>query len=474
MRKILLLALAGVLGLIGVMQAAPAQPDAPSFGVSDVDDGSGDAAVSSPSAWYCPWVEAGDIVDSDVIVASEPTVDVDLALFHPIANEEPGSLSVQLVGPAATAIDTGTVLRVGESPAVVEISNGPAAAASMAYADKFIATDQCVVSVPKIWYLPGGSTKTGSVTEIRLFNPFADTAHVALTAYSEFGVDVIADLEGLDVAGRGWTTIDMEPYLPFRDDLVFTVSTDQGLVIPALVRSDQWGEAMWPGTRPAESWEFPIVTVGELEPFISVMSAGTDAIEVSVDIVTPDGTVADARQVTVDSDAPRLIPLSDLAGPPFGVRLRASAPIAATAVAVVPEVDEGLDDEATTTTVEADTTGGDEASIPSITGIAGTNGLARSSPSWIVPIGTLPDTQTSMWVMNTGSEAVIFTYSPLGDLAPVASDPITVAAGSIIEIPVEAGIGYYGFQVEADGPVTVAWAVSGDRGAGLASGIASE
>lgn len=472
MRRVLLLALAALAGFVGFVQVAPPEPDAPTFGVPEIEDPGG-GAVASPSAWYCPWVEAGDIVDSDVIVATEPSVDIGLTVLHPIANEEPGTLSVELAGPGATAIATGSVLRVGESPAIVEISNGPAAASSMQYADNFISADQCIVSVPKIWYLPGGSTRTGTITELRLFNPFADTAEVTVTAYSEFGIDLVADLDGLDVAGRSWTTIDLEPFLPFRDELVFTVSSEQGLVIPALIRSDDRGQAMWPGTGPSETWDFPIVTAGELEPFISVMSAGDDGIEVSIDIITPDGAVRNARQVTVESSVPSLIPLSDLAAAPFGVRLRATAPVAATVVAVVPEGDgdggEGSLEE-TTTTVAGDV----DPDVPFITGLAGTNGLARSSSSWIVPLDTLPDLATSMWIMNTGTDPVQVTFEPLGDLEPVPGEPVTVPPESILEVPVEVGIGNYGYRIEADGPVSVAWTISGERGVAIVSGIASE
>ena len=61
-----------------------------------------------------------------------------------------------------------------------EVTNGPATVASMSYADSFISADQCLVSVPKIWYLTGGSTKTGTITRLRLFNPFADNAEVTI------------------------------------------------------------------------------------------------------------------------------------------------------------------------------------------------------------------------------------------------------------------------------------------------------
>lgn len=474
MRRILLLAAAGAIAFVGFVQLAPAEPDPPSFGSPDTEDPAAGGAVASPSAWYCPWVEAGDIVDSDVIVATEPSVEVDLTLLHPIANEVPGELAFDVAGPGATAVATGSVLRVGESPAILEISNGPAAAASMQYAEKFISADQCIVSVPKIWYLPGGSTRIGTITELRLFNPFADTAEVTVTAYSEFGIELPADLDGLDVAGRTWTTIDLEPFLPLRDELVFAVSTTQGLVIPALVRTDDRGEGMWPGTRPAETWDFPIVTVGELEPFLSVMSAGDDAVELSVDVITPGGAVRNARQVTLESAVPVRIPLSDLAAPPFGVRLRATAPVAATAVALVPESDGSGEGslEATTTTVAEERAG--EIDTPFIAGLAGTNGLVRPSRSWIVPLDTLPNAETSMWLMNTGTEQATVSYAPLGDLEPVPADPIVVPAESIVEVPVEVGIGFYGYRIEADRPITVAWTIHGEPGAALVAGIASE
>jgi hypothetical protein len=475
MRRVVLLLLAGVVGAIGLMQVAPPPAGAPEFG-SPTTDEPGGGAVASPSAWYCPWVESGDIVDSDVIVVSEPTVDIGLTLLHPISNEAPEFFETELVGPGAVAIATGTVLRVGESPAVVEISNGPAAAASMQYADKFISADQCIVSVPKIWYLPGGSTRTGTITQLRLFNPFADDAEVTITAYSEFGIDLVAELDGFDVAGRSWTTIDLEPYLPFRDELALTVTATRGLVIPALVRSDDRGEAMWPGTGPAETWDFPIVTAGGLEPFIAVMSAGGDDIVVAVDIITPEGAIRNAREITIESSVPGVIPLSDLAAPPFGVRVRASAPIGASVIAVVPTADpdevggEIPPDEETTTTLDDTTTSAPDGAF--ITGLAGTVGLARPASEWLVPLDTLPDAETTMWILNAGLEPVSVVYEPLGELEYVLGEPVIVAPESILGVPVEVGIGYFGYRVVADGPVTVAWTIHGQRGVAFASGIA--
>lgn len=477
MRRIILLAIAGVLGFFGLVQVAPTAEEGPNFGTVEV--AIPDGAVASPSVWYCPWVEAGDIVDSDVIVATEPDVDVNVTLLDPLANAEPTSAAFHLIGPGATALATGEALRVGESPAIVEISNGPATAAAMEFADAFIASDQCIVSVPKIWYLTGGSTKTGTITRLRLFNPFADNAEVTVTAYSEFNLDLVAELDGFDVAGRSWATIDIETYLPFRDELAFTVTSNQGLVIPALVRSDDRGEAWWPGVAPAETWEFPIVTAGDLAPSIAVMSAGDDEIVVSVDIVTEEGTVRNAREIVVDSSAPGLIPLSDLAAPPFGVRLRATAPIAASAVATVPQDDvEGGDgsvaDETTTTTVDESTSTTEVTEEDFVTGLAGTVGSARASSSWIVPVDTVPGSETTLWIMNSGVDPVSVTYSQLGEVEYTLADTIEVPGESILGIPVDVGIGIYGYGVVADRPVSVAWEISGKQGVALTAGVPSQ
>jgi len=480
MRRLLLLLLASIIGLVGLVQIAPDPVEGPEFGDSDISEG--DGAVASPSVWYCPWVEAGDVVDTDLLVASDVTVDVGMTLLDPISNTDPTEFVFNMVGPGATGIDVGNIARRGESPATVEVSDGPAAVASLQRSDAFLAGDRCTVSVPKVWYLTGGSTKTGTFTEIRLFNPFADNAEVTITAYSEFNLDLIADLEGIDVAGRSWTTIDLEPFLPFRDEMAFTIEASSGLVIPSIIRSDDRGEAMWPGTAPSQTWEFPIVTPGQLEPFVAVMSAGDDDITVTVDIVTETGTITAAREIVIDSSAPALIPLADIAAPPFGVRLRASRPIAASVLAVVPSGDndeagegEGGEGLETTTTVVDETTTSTTPIVESefIRGLAGMVGATAPSTKWVVPLDTLLDATTTLWIMNTTGELATVNVQPLseGDL-PISS--LTIEPGTTIGFAVDVGIGTFGYSVESDTPVSVAWEIVGDRGVALVAGIAAQ
>jgi hypothetical protein len=340
--------------------------------------------------------------------------------------------------------------------------------------DGFISGDRCAVAAPSLWYLTGGATKPGTFTKLRLFNPFADNAEVTITAFSEFDLDPVSDLEGIDVPGRDWTTIDLGPFLPLRDQLVFTVETTSGLVIPVLIRTDARGEATIPGSGPSDTWEFPIATAGELEPFISVMSAGADEIVVTVDILTETGMVRDAREVTVGAATPSLIELSDIAAPPYGIRLRASAPVAASVIALVPVV--GVDEipenpgDGTTTTA-----GGDGTTPPTpqrfVRGMAGTTGASTPASRWIVPIDTLVDAETTVWVMNTGTVPATLTVQPMEE-AETPPFEVIVGPETIIAVPVEVGVGVFGYSIVSDAPISVAWEIAGERGVALFSGIA--
>ena len=483
MRRVLLMVAAALVAVVGLVQIGPPEPPAPEF-ESDAA-GESDAAAANATVWYCPWVEAGDVLDTTIAVATRGDASVDMTLLDPLTNAEPTEFSFDLIGPGATGIDTGNLLRRGESPATVEISDGPASAISVQLADGLVSADRCLVSVPKKWFLTGGSTKTGTFTQIRLFNPFADNAEVAITAHSEFDLDLSPDLDSIDVAGRAWTTIDLEPFLPFRDQLVFEIVAEQGLVIPVLVRTDEHGEAMWTGTAASETWDFPVVAPGGLDPSLAIMSAGEDTISISIDIITEGGTTVAAREVVLDSTTPVLVPLGDLAAPPFGARVTASAPVVATVVATVLDVEaeEGGEEappDVTTTTVHDDATDTTESTDTTVVvedfvrGLAGTIGSPSVSTSWIVPLTTLIGSETTLWIMNGGSEVASVTLLPLGEGEFLSEEVMTVEPGTIAGIPVDVGVGTFGYEVVSDLPVSVAWEISGDRGVALVTGIPSE
>jgi len=472
MRKILLAMLAIAVVVAGATQVGPEADPAPEFELAQADQA--DGAEANPTVWYCPWIEASDVLESAITTATDVDVTVDLTLLDPLANAEPTVFSFDLLKQSATRIDTGVLLRKGESPAIVEISNGPATAASLQTADGLVAADKCTVSVPTEWYLPGGSTKTGSFTQLRLFNPFADNAEVVITAHSEFNLDLIPDLAQIDVAGRSWTTIDFEPFLPFRDELSIKVTATTGSVIPVMIRTDEHGEAMWNGSTPSQTWEFPVASPGKLEPSIAVVTAGDDDVTVTVDIVTESGIIVDAREITLDSTAPALIALADIALAPYGVRLRATAPVVATVVAIVPDVSEdagdgSLDETPSTTVAETDTTVATEEEFAR--GLAGTTGIPELATDWIVPVETLPGSETTLWMMNSGVELATVNVVALSEEDALYQETVEIAPGTVVPIPVPGASGVFGYRLTSDVPISAAWEIVGDRGVALIAGI---
>ncbi|MEN8239396.1 MAG: hypothetical protein ABFR53_09370, partial [Actinomycetota bacterium] len=173
--------------------------------------------------------------------------------------------------------------------------------------------------------------------------------------------------------------------------------------------------------------------------------------------------------------APALIPLEDLAAAPYGVRVKATAPIVATVVASVPDAQyedgEGsLEDAAPTTTLgESDTTVATEEEF--VRGLAGTTGIPELATSWIVPLETLPGSETTLWMMNSGVDAATVGVVALSEDEFVTQETVQIAPGTVVPIPVPNGIGVFGYRLTSDVPISAAWEIVGDRGVALAAGI---
>lgn len=498
MRRLLALAAVVALTLVAVAQAAPAPSEEPSFGGTQPPEPEG--AVGKSSVWYCSWVDSGGVRDSIYGVASGVDVDVTISLPSPVPNEPPDTFAFDLVGPGARGIDTSVIVRRGEAPGIVEFDDGPAAAAAVMWADALATGDRCVVSVPKLWHLPGGTTRIGAFLSLRLFNPFPENAKVTVNAVSEFGNVPLPELEGFDVPGRTWRTIDVSQIIPLFDDVAVTVSTSQGIVIPSLVLADNTGEASWPGTGLSTSWEFPVAVDGGLAPFVALSNTGSTAAEVFVDIFTPDGSILDAATRTVEPRTPLRISLGEFADPPFGVRVRSSVPIAAVVQGtelVTTDADEGAEeapppdapvdgaadeeapaDEASDGEAPADETAPDEAApaeeVP-IRGLAGTVGAIEPARRWMLPaVGLVPQTTSTIWVMNTGGSAATVTVTPLGDESETP-DKVRVEPGSVIGLPVGSPLvtGAAAYSIDATEPVSVAWSLAGSSGVAYIAGVVS-
>lgn len=482
MRRLIALLAAGALGFLAYTMVPPAEPAPPEFGTTLPPDP--DGATGSPSVWYCAWVDSGALRDSTFDLAAALDVESIITLPSPIPNEEPDSTTLDVAGPGAVSVDTAAIIRRGESPGIVEFDDGPATASSVVWTDELLTGDRCVVSVPKIWHIGGGTTADGFTLNLRIFNPFPENAKITVTALSEFGVEPLPELTGLDVPGRSWITEDLTRTLQLLDQVSFTVTTEQGLVIPTLVLSafdeedELIDEASWPGTGLARTWDFPVTSDGGLDPILIVTNDGDTDATVTIDVFTVEGAIIGAAEQIAPAGVPTRIPLGDLAEAPFGIRMTASVPVAAVVEARVPEPDEEIPDEAgaTTTTSEAPDEGseGDEEveAPPEPRGLAGTVGLVDASTRWLVPgPGTTPDTTSTIWIMNTGSEQATVTVTPLGPSGALPADKVVVPGGSVLGYVATSSVAN-GYDVTSNVEVSVAWSISGERGVAMLAGVA--
>lgn len=482
MRRALALVMAAALSILAWSAVSADTTTVPEFGSTLPPEP--DGAVGKSSVWYCSWVDSGAIRDSSYELSSIVDVEATITLPSPIPNEGPDTLSLSIDGPGARSLDTASIVRRGEAPGIVEFSNGPATASALVWSEAIVTGDRCVVSVPKQWHLTGGTTREGAFTSLRLFNPFPDNAKVTVAAYSEFGSEPLASLALFDVPGRSWRNLDLTQTIPFLDDLALTVSTDPGLVIPTLVLADELGEGSWPGTGLSTVWEFPAASMEAIPAVVSLANTSGGDIDVTIDIVTGEGTIIDAAQITVPAGIPVRVPLNDLAIAPFAAVVNASAPIAAAVQASVlfgePAEELGNAEDEPPPPEDAGDAGGEEGAEETtpevvIHGVAGTIGLPSPALRWLVPgVGAVPETLGTLWILNSGGDVSTITVTPLGAGAP-APEKLRVEPGTIGSFTPPWGPGVVpGYLVDASEPVTVAWSGSGPRGVVMVAGVPAE
>lgn len=422
-------------------------------------------ASAMGSVWYCPWLDSGDIRDSAFLLASVPPTDSRITLPSPIPNEPPIEEAILISGPGSRVLNVADVVRFGAAPGFVEFDDGPAAAAASVMSQTSLAGDRCIRSVPKIWYLAGGTTREGRDLVVRLFNPFPELAKVTVLGVSEFGPEPLPELGSvIDVPGRAWVDIDFAPIVPFLDDLLLIVGTEEGLVIPALsITVLEGDEATWPGTGLSTSWEFPVVATDDLVPELIVANPGSEPLIVEVDAFQLLGSDLLIVAAEVPPGAPRRIALPENEGQPYGIRVRAGGPIAAVIVSESPA--DPLDADQAVPDPDAETE-------PDVLRIAGTVGVEGASHGWLLPgAGSVPGALSTIWLMNSGQEPATVTLKPLG-IRNLAAEKIAVPAGRVVafEIPDDTAIA--GYLVESTSPVTAAWTASDAGGTAFIAGIA--
>ncbi len=460
MRRLILLVTAAALSVVAFALPEPPAPEGPTFeGPSEVSD---DATAQS-SVWYCPWLNAGAQRDSWLMLASDANADIEVTLPSPIPNEEADRAEFSIEAPGSDPLEVGSIVRRGDAPGFVEFSDGPSGVAGVVTSDTVVTGDRCVSSVPKLWHVTGATTREARTSVLRLFNPFPEPAKVTVAGTSEFGDVGLVGLTSIDVPGRLWTDIVLNEIVPLLDDLALTISTEEGLVIPQLVVGTVTDEATWPGTALSTTWEFPVVRQTGLQPSLVVSNPGDVEVEIEIDALGVNESSLAARTEVVPPRSPLRIPLGDLVSGPFGVAVRSTGPIAAV---VISEDPTRRPDE------EQDIEGEEEEDETEVTSrIAGTVGAPQPVQRWLLPgPGAVRAAVSSVWLMNSHSEAVTVSLQPLG-VGELEVEEVLVEAGTTVRIVLPQETGVSGYLVEAPTPISAAWAVESGDGVAFVAGI---
>lgn len=434
-----LLAVILVAAVAGAAAVLPEPDPAPEPLAGVVIDSPGIGTPSDSSIWYCPWAQASALRDSVVGVAS--VVEAEAALTFPVAipGEPPDAAEVGMLGPGAANVVLSDVAQRGDSPAFIEFSDGPAAA-SVTVSGEVLTSDRCVSEGPDEWFFVGGSTNSGETLTLRLFNPFPETARVTIQGFSEIGVEALGDLRSLSVNPRSWRNVEFEEELRQRQDLVISVTVDEGLVIPAMAFSAGGDEAWWSGTPLATSWEIPVARSEVLsDSSIVVANPGASEAQVTVTFFTAEGDAGQPISVALAPESPLRIAVPADGLEVVGARVDSPSQIA---VSVVASGEAGL-------------------------GI--TAGLPEPARRWLLPgVQTVGRTRAEVWLLNVSDEVASVTVSELTGLE-VLNTNVVVEGGSLMRLAVEGdALGYF---IDAVSPITVMWSMDGPSGAALSGGV---
>ncbi|MDJ0496959.1 MAG: DUF5719 family protein [Acidimicrobiia bacterium] len=452
MKRLLGLVLVAAVVAGAVVLPEPEAPSGPDFVGPETRES---VAAATASVWYCPWVASGALRDSTVMLASRVEVNAELTLPQQLAGEPADVEEVRLEDAGALVINVGEIVRRGDTPLFVEFTDGPAAAAAIVRSEQLLTGDTCVARIPKVWELPGGTTRDGRTMTLRLFNPFPELAKVSVGGSSESGETGLVDLQNLDVEGRTWQDVNLNAIVPLLDDLALTVTSSEGFVIPSLVIAGTTDEASWPGAAPSTVFEFPVASPGsEFSPSLMVANSNPTPATVTIDVYTADGVTLAAREAEVDPSIPRRIDLSDLAAGSLGVRLRSTAPVAAVVIA----------EESTVVLEPTDEEGQIEDDVERGDRIAGTIGVSNPSSRWLLPgLQAVRDGEATLWLLNTGTETATVTLQPLG-VRELPATKESVMPGSVLGIPLGFNVSVGGYFVESSSPISVAWSVESPLG----------
>lgn len=417
MKRLLMLLLAGGLFTVVFFMPKPVVDETPTVATTIPD-----VEPSIQAFALCPWASTEGALEGQLGIMAPD--DAAATLTFPSSGEVRDTRRLDLEGLAGVTFDLGSMPFEGQMPLIVEFT-ADASVGVLAYDDVSLLGAGCPSSVPKIWLLPGGSTRPGEILELQLFNPFPEDARVTVVMTNENDFEPEPSLEAVTVNALSWRTIDISALLPLRESLSATVEVEKGVVIPAFLQTGPEDSALWAGVERSEGWEFPLVTTGGLDATLVLSNPNSLDVGFAVDRFGTRSSETDLIEGVIEAGKHVRIRLSELLTEPSGLQVRAEGLIGAVMV--------GESEQARAVTAGAPTL----------------------SASWLIPgLGALADAEHELWILNTSAEQVTVTYAALNPNGTDRSGKVAVAAGSVRRVNL--GItDVAGIFVQATDPISV-------------------
>lgn len=372
----------------------------------------------------CPVAIAGSGFESTVgVVAGTDTI----GTLSGVGVDTPGE-DFAISGGEGLVFDVGSVAELGITPVLVERrSEGDLGAAVLARAGAAVAVAGCQPAQSGPVALLGLATSEGEESNIVLANPFAVEASGRLVGSSEFGLDIVAQLEAVRVPANSTLTLPLGQLMAGRQQLGFTLYTDAGALVAGMTRSggDIAASEAIPG---AQQWFVPLPAFG-VDGQIVVRNLASVEAAYRIDAFDPEGVIEGVDTGAVPPNTEFWFNLEDL-GASGGYLITADEPVAV----------------ATVYTGEA------------------TRIVSTASPTatvaWLIPVSSsAPDSQTAVWILNPEEGGVTVEVTVFGGATAEFEVPPGSTLGQIIPFNGRAGL------ITASGEVAVFHGVLSDGGA---------
>lgn len=370
----------------------------------------------------CPWASSEGSLNG--LLSMVAPGDTTATVTFPSAGEIRDTRQLALEGLSGVALDFSELAFEGQVPSVVEFTSA-ASAGVVSYDDTMLIGAGCAATIPKIWLLPGGSTRAGDTLDLQLFNPFPEDARVTVTMTNPTDFEPEPGLEGITVNALSWRTIDIAARLPLRESLSATIEVERGVVIPAFVQIGPSDRALWTGVDRSDTWEFPLVAVPGLSADLVLSNPNSLDVPFVIDRFGSTSSELQMLDGVVEAGKHTRISLDEVVTELSGLQVRAEGLLGAVIV-------------------------GESEQARAVT--AGASSLASS---WLVPgLGSVAGAESQLWILNTSAAQVSVTYSTLNENGTDRSGKVAVTAGSMRRISLPAGESS-GVFVQATAPISV-------------------